>query len=320
MAALIPIDRNVSLVPFTTLRAGGSAEFFAIATSTEQLGELLARAQSETIPVCLLGAGSNILPADDGVHGLVIVNRSRHIEFSTDGTVISDTGVSFQELFLKCAQRGLGGLEYAVGIPGTLGGALVSNAGAYRSNVSEFLTALEIVVGSERHWVPPSWMEFKYRDSVLRSENPRQAGLLRAKFELPRRKQHDIYEEARDYQRQRISKQPPPASAGSFFKNVNDPELARSLPSLPPKLKEAGVVPAGYLIEHVGLRGYRREGAMFGQRHANFILNVGQATASAIRTLANIAKTAVHDRFGVVLEEEVMYLGDWGRFVRTSST
>lgn len=318
MSILIPIDRNVSLVPYTALRAGGEAEYFTIATTSDQLGDLLARAQAESMPVSLLGAGSNILPADDGVPGLVIINRTNSVHFEADGSVVVDTGVAFQELFLKCAQRGLGGLEHAVGIPGTLGGALVSNAGAYRSNVSEFLTALEIVVDSTRQWVEPSWMNFSYRDSILRSENPRQAGLLRAKFRLPSRPQGEIYNEARDYQRQRISKQPPPASAGSFFKNVNDSDLARSLSSLPPKLREAGVVPAGYLIEHVGLRGYRREGAMFGQRHANFILNVGQATAGSIRTLANIAKTAVFDRFGITLEEEVLYLGDWGRFMRTT--
>ncbi|HWA83284.1 MAG TPA: hypothetical protein VG820_07630, partial [Fimbriimonadaceae bacterium] len=119
---------------------------------------------------------------------------------------------------------------------------------------------------------------------------------------------------AREYQRQRISKQPPPASAGSFFKNVNDPVLADSIESLPSGLKKAGVVPAGYLIEAAGLKGFRMGGAMLGQRHANFMLNVGNATAFEIRRLAQHAKDVVFAMFGVELEEEVLYLGDWSRF------
>ncbi len=133
-------------------------------------------------------------------------------------------------------------------------------------------------------------------------------------MKLPTGNPKKIYDEAREYQRQRISKQPPPASAGSFFKNVNDPTLAASLPGLPEGLKKAGVVPAGYLIEAAGLKGYRLGGAMQGARHANFILNVGNATAFEIRRLANYTKATVRERFGVELEEEVLYLGDWSRF------
>ena len=123
-----------------------------------------------------------------------------------------------------------------------------------------------------------------------------------------------IYDEAREYQRQRISKQPPPASAGSFFKNVNDSSLASSLDKLPAPLQQAGVVPAGYLIEAAGLKGFRMGGAMLGARHANFMLNVGNATAFEIRRLAEHAKEIVLAMFRVRLEEEVLYLGDWSSF------
>ncbi|MCC7231183.1 MAG: hypothetical protein IT203_12390, partial [Fimbriimonadaceae bacterium] len=111
-----------------------------------------------------------------------------------------------------------------------------------------------------------------------------------------------IYDEAREYQRQRISKQPPSASAGSFFKNVNDPDLAQTLPGLSDGMREAGVVPAGFLIEAVGLKGFRMGGAMQGARHANFILNVGNATATEIRRLALFTKGKVRETFGVELE------------------
>ena len=260
-----------------------------------------------------------MLPSDKGVPGLVILNQARRIAAAKTGEVIADTGCSFQELFLKTAQAGLRGLEFAVGIPGTLGGALVSNAGAYRSCVSEFLTGLEIVVGGERKWVEPSWMHFSYRDSVLRRPHPPQAAVIRVRMQLPQGDPLAIYHEAREYQRQRISKQPPPASAGSFFKNVNDHALAARLDTLPAGPKAAGVVPAGYLIEAVGLKGFRMGGAMFGRRHANFILNVCNASASDIRRLAEFGNSKVEEQFGVALEEEVLYLGDWSGWERRSA-
>ena len=130
-------------------------------------------------------------------------------------------------------------------------------------------------------------------------------------FEAGARQQKKIYGDAREYQRQRIGKQPPNPSAGSFFKNVVDSELAREIPGLTPGMREAGVVPAGFLIEHAGLKGFRIGGAMLGVRHANFILNVGGATARDIRSVAEFAKQAVQKRFGVELQEEVLYVGDW---------
>lgn len=306
--------RFVSLAPYTTLKAGGEAEIFAWASTADEFADIALWAQSMAFPTTYLGAGSNVLPSDDGVPGLIVINESSELNFGADGDVTADAGCAFQDVFLKCAQRGLGGLEFAVGIPGSLGGALVSNAGAYRSNVSEFLTSLEIVFEGEHQWVDPSWMEFSYRDSVLRRDDSVSCALVRVKMKLPRREPKDIYDEARDYQRQRIGKQPAPASAGSFFKNVNDPLLAESLDNLPDGLKKAGVVPAGYLIEKSGLQGTRVGGAAFARRHANFIVNVGGASATEIRNLADLGKGAVFERFGVTLEEEVLYLGDWSRY------
>jgi UDP-N-acetylmuramate dehydrogenase len=122
------------------------------------------------------------------------------------------------------------------------------------------------------------------------------------------------FDEAREYQRQRIGKQPPPASAGSFFKNVLDKALADSLDTLTEGMKKAGVVPAGYLIEACGLKGHRLGGAMLARKHANFILNVGGASATEIRDLAEFTKSRVRERFGVELEEEVLFLGDWSQY------
>ncbi len=310
MNTLVP-HPEVSLAPYTTLRAGGRAEQFARARTTEDLVAAYELADRHGWKLTVLGGGSNILPADAGVRGLVVLNETSGLTIFEDGLVEVDSGVSFQELFLRTAQAGLGGLEYAVGIPGSVGGALVSNAGAYRSNISEFLTKIEIVHDGDRKWVGPDWMEFSYRDSRLRRDLDSQCILLRMRFRLAPRDKKAIYDEAREYQRQRISKQPPPASAGSFFKNVNDATLAASLDTLPERLRTAGVVPAGYLIEKAGLMGYRKGGAMFARKHANFIVNIGAASAMDIRDLARVGKKAVLERYGVELEEEVLYLGEW---------
>jgi UDP-N-acetylmuramate dehydrogenase len=308
---LVDFRSEASLKPFTTLRAGGNAEHLMEVGGAEELASTAEFAFKTGEPVTLLGCGSNVLPSDSGIPGIVIINRDGRIKISKGGEVVVDTGAAFQDLFLKTAQAGLGGLEFAVGIPGSVGGALVSNAGAYRSCISEFLTSIEIIDVDGRRWVEPSYMEFAYRDSVFRRSPGFRAVMLRASFRLLKREPMSIYREARDYQRQRISKQPPGPSAGSFFKNVNDSELAARLSSLPEPLKKAGVVPAGYLIESVGLKGFRHGGAQFGQRHANFILNTGNATASEIRELASIARHRVSEAHGVTLEEEVLYIGTW---------
>jgi UDP-N-acetylmuramate dehydrogenase len=308
------IQYGVSLRPFTTLRAGGAAESLALARTVDDLATLVARAQERGERPTILGWGSNVLPSDAGVKGLTVVNLTRGLRVARTGEVIVDSGCGFQEVFLRTAQAGLRGLEFAVGIPGTLGGALVSNAGAYRSCVSEFLTRLEIVIDGERKWVDPSWMEFSYRDSVLRRADSPNAIVLRIEMKLPLGEPKRIYDEAREYQRQRIGKQPPSPSAGSFFKNVQDHDLAAVLPGLSDGMRKAGVVPAGFLIEAVGLKGYRLGGAALGRRHANFIVNIGGATATEIRRLALHAKHTVAARFGVDLEEEVLYLGDWSTF------
>ena len=302
---------RVDLRPYTSLRAGGPADFLLRADDVDALAEGARWAWKRGLRVTPLGWGSNVLPADAGVPGLVVLNRTRAIRVDDEGEVEADSGVGFGDLFVKAAQHGLAGLEYAVGIPGSVGGALVSNAGAYRSSVAEFLTGLEVATPAGRAWVGSEWMGFAYRDSVLRRPGAPPALVLRVRMRLPKGDSKRIYDEARDYQRQRISKQPPSPSAGSFFKNVVDPTLARTIPGLTDGMRAAGVVPAGFLIEACGLKGRRIGGAMLGTRHANFLLNVGGAKASDLRALAELAQATVRERFGVSLEPEVLYLGRW---------
>lgn len=305
------VRNNVSLKPFTTLKAGGPAEWFAEVDTLNDFERLARISQDSGAWMTILGWGSNVLPSDRGVPGLVLHNRCAGIEVTSDGEVVAETGCSFQMLFLKTAQAGLSGLEFAVGIPGTLGGALVSNAGAYRNSIAPWIREIEVVQGGVRKWLDPAFMKFAYRNSILRAPDPPAIALLRVALKLEAGDPKAIYESAKDFQRQRIRKQPPQASAGSFFKNVYDGKLAAKLTTLPTELQEKGIVPAGYLIEAVGLKGYRLGGAMFSSRHANFIVNVNNATATEIRDLASIAKRRVELEFGVLMEEEVLYLGDW---------
>ncbi len=305
------IQHQVRLAPYTTLRAGGPAERFVIVRHVDEFAVASILAQGSGLPMTVLGLGSNVLPADQGVTGLVVVNRTSSLSVSSDGEVIVDTGVALQDLFLKTAQSGLAGLEFAVGIPGTVGGALASNAGAYRNNISTHITEVEVVRDGFRAWEPALCMRFSYRDSVLRDPCHPPMTVLRIRMKLPKGDPKQIYDHARDFQRQRIGKQPPSASAGSFFKNVQDPILAQSVEGLSDGMRSSGVVPAGFLLEACGMKGFGHHGAAFGSRHANFILNIGGASAQQIRELAEIGKDRVLNRFGVVLEEEVLYIGDW---------
>ena len=308
------VARNIPIRIYSTLKAGGNAEYFAIARTSDELKRVAEGCQEHGLHLTPIGSGSNILPSDTIVPGMVVVNQTSTTEFADEGEVVCDSGVAFQDLFLRSAQRGLGGLEYAVGIPGSVGGALVSNAGAYRSDISEFLVSLEITFEGKTEWVDPSWMKFSYRDSILRKLVPAEAVIQRVKMRLPSRDPKLIYDEAREYQRQRIGKQPPSASAGSFFKNVISEELSQSIEGLTDGMRKNKVVPAGFLIEACGLKGLRLGGGMIGTRHANFLLNVAGATATELRSLSHHAKKVVFDKFGVELEEEVLYLGDWSGF------
>lgn len=303
---------KVGLAPYTTLRAGGAARQFIIARNSQELADAAIWAQERGMSLCVFGAGSNVLPADQGVDALVVVNQARRLEMNTStGEAELESGLPLQELFLKCAQARLEGLEGAVGIPGTVGGALVSNAGAYRSSVSKFLTEIEIAFEGRRQWVSPDWMEFSYRDSKLRRPHSPSCAILKLRMKFYSGDPKAIYNAAKEYQRQRIGKQPAPASAGSFFKNVIDFQLAQKIDGLSEGMRENGVVPAGFLIEGVGLKGAKLGGAMFSRRHANFVLNTGGATASEIFELATRAKTLVLEKYGVEIEEEVLYLGSW---------
>jgi UDP-N-acetylmuramate dehydrogenase len=232
-------------------------------------------------------------------------------------TAVVETGAPLYSVFVAALQSGLSGLEFAVGIPGTVGGALVSNAGAYRHSIGDLVSGLEVIRSGELCTAPPDWMDFGYRDTRLRRQVTNDI-LARVTLRLVPGSHRDIRARAADYQRQRIRRQPWYPSCGSFFKNITDRRLAESLPELGAELRDAGVVPAGLLIASTGCKALAVGGAQISGRHANFIVNRGGASASDVRRLADTVRSRVFDRYGVALTEEVLYIGDWRDWPSTS--
>jgi len=305
------LKRQEPMARHTTLKVGGPARWFWAATDVEELAQTLALCTQDAIPYLFIGHGSNLLMSDRGYDGLVIQNRCKACMVGDE--THAESGVSFGSLFLQTARAGYGGLEWAIGIPGTVGGALVSNAGAYRGNIGPLVSSVRVFADGCDQTVGPEWMEFSYRDSRLRRAGACGSTVVLS-CTLALTEQGDpetILACAKEYQSQRRAKQPYAPSAGSFFKNVQSKALAESLETLPAGMKAAGVVPAGFLSELCGLKGLRVGGAEVSEKHANFLINAENATASDLRALAEKVKTIVSDQFGVSLEEEVLYVGDW---------
>lgn len=313
IAELLPageLRENEPMSRHTTLRVGGPARWFWRAADVEALAHALPRLWDAGVPYLLIGHGSNLLMSDKGFAGLVIQNRCKGVRLGP--LTYAECGVSFGGLYLLSARAGLSGLEWAIGIPGTVGGALVSNAGAYRGNIGPLVRRVRAFHDGIVADYGPEWMGFSYRDSRLRKETPPRTVVLDVDLALtPGGDPAEIQTRARRYQAERRAKQPLEPSAGSFFKNVNDKALAESLDDLPEPLREAGVVPAGFLNMKAGCMGWRAGGAGVSDKHANFLVNLGDATASDFRCLAERVKARVRERFGVTLEEEVLAVGDW---------
>ena len=305
------IRQNEPMASHTTLRVGGPARYFWPVSDVEALAEALPALWQARIPYLLIGHGSNLLMSDTGFDGLVIQNRCKKTRIGN--LTYSDCGVSFGSLFAQSARESLTGLEWAIGIPGTVGGALVSNAGAYRGNIGPLVRRVRAFHEGVVQNFGPEWMEFSYRDSRLRRETPPRTIVLDIDLDLQTDENgpEAVMARAKKYQAERRAKQPLEPSAGSFFKNVNDAALAQSLPDLSETLQKAGVVPAGFLNQKAGCAGWTEGGAQVSEKHANFLVNAGGATARDFRTLADRVKARVSDAFGVVLEEEVLMVGDW---------
>jgi UDP-N-acetylmuramate dehydrogenase len=290
---------NESLTRYTTARVGGPAELFLTVTSAEQLLTAADMAYSAGVPYFVLGGGSNILIADSGVTGLVILNRARKVSFRHSGAGVvctAESGANLSALARQCISKGLGGLEWAVGVPGTIGGAVVGNAGAHGSDIDHHLLAATI-------WEPGygirvynrEEMGYAYRDSVLKREQgvgqPRRV-VLAAELRLKPEPVDVLSARAEGFHAYRKERQPGGANTGSMFKNPEN-------------------YYAGYLIDTAGLKGFHVGDAIISEKHANFFINEGEATAEDVRSLIAEAWNSVREQFGIEMELEVELVGDW---------
>jgi UDP-N-acetylmuramate dehydrogenase len=233
--------------------------------------------------------------SDAGVRGLVVLNRARAVTFG-ELQVRAESGASFSTVARRCVARGLAGLEWAASIPGTVGGAVVGNAGAWGGDVASTLVRATILepAGAVVEW-PVAQFDYGYRTSVLKRQSlegtPR-AIVLAAEFALRAGDRGTLEAQVTSINSRRKASQPPGATCGSVFKN-------------PPGDY------AGRLIEAAGLKGKRREGAEISSLHANFIVNHGQATAADVKALIDEARQAIQAQFGVSLELEIELMGAW---------
>jgi UDP-N-acetylmuramate dehydrogenase len=285
------LKQNEKLAPHTTLGIGGEANFFYIARKPQDLIKVIQVAKESKIPFFVLGGGSNVLVNDSGFKGLVIKNRCKQI-FLNDNQITCQSGALLDDLVGLSCENSLSGLEFAAGIPGTVGGAVYGNAGAFGKTVGDLLT--EAVILNSRgniERVEKGYFEFGYRESKLKKTKEI---LLSATFELKKKEKGEIKKEVQSNLEERRKRHPQKEkSAGCFFKNVS---------------ADGKKIPAGFLLEQVSAKEMREGDAAVFQRHANILINSGKAKAEDVRRLANLLKRKVKEKFDVDLEEEVVYL------------
>ena len=309
------IKRNISLKEFTTFKIGGRAKYFLEIKDREKLISALKLAKELKTPFFILGGGSNLLVSDKGFDGLVIKMKNTKYEIK-DGLIFCEAGAPLSSLVSMAAKNNLTGLEWAVGIPGTIGGAIYGNAGAFGSSIGEIVKEVEVLkiknCKFELTKLKNKDCQFSYRGSIFK-KNPNLI-ILSAKLKLKKGEKNKIEEKMKKYLDYRKSTQPLNfPSAGSIFKNFTPRrnEISGAGPALKVVLKEFNKkeIPAAYLIEKCGLKGKRVGSVKISEKHANFIINLGNGKAKDVKKLINLTKKKVKEKFGIELKEEIQYLG-----------
>lgn len=289
------LQENVSLAYYTTAHVGGKADALIPANSAEELAQCAAIFWEAEIPFTLIGGGSNILVSDEGYHGVILLNHARNIRIETHPIpprAVAESGANFGSLARQAALRGLSGIEWATHIPGTVGGAIYGNAGAFGGSTQTSLLNVELIFKeSGRQTWTADQMQYQLRSSVLKREHL-PCVILSASFKLGEGDEGILQRSIAENNEKRKRTQPPGASTGSTFKNPQGDY-------------------AGRLIESAGLKGTTIGGAMISPIHANFIVNQGNACAMDYYRLIRLAQRKVKDQFGIDLELEIEFLGDF---------
>lgn len=290
---------DAPLAKYTSARVGGPAEMLVTVENALELQTAVELAYAQHLPYFVLGGGSNILVSDQGVRGLVIMNRAKAVRFRHTGAHVVctvESGMNLSSLARQCIGKGLGGLEWAIGIPGTVGGAVVGNSGAHGGDMAGNLLAANIwEPGRGARIYSNEELKYSYRDSLLKREQGRNLArrvVLSAELQLTPEPVNVLTARADGFTAYRKQTQPGGASMGSMFKN-------------PPNYY------AGYLIDTAGLKGFQVGNVAISEKHANFFVSDGDATAEDIRSLIAEAWHRVREQFGVEMELEVELVGEW---------
>ena len=303
------VREKTPLAPLTTFSIGGAAAYFVEAHHAQDIKEAYALAQEKALPVVILGGGSNVVIPDDGLEAVVVKVANKGITQS-GSTLVVAAGETLLDVVRYAAGQGLGGLEGLAGVPGTVGGAVRGNAGAFGVEIKDVLvsaTVLDVESGDTKTYDVVE-CAFAYRTSYFKTHPG--VVVLEATFALSHvasavseaKIMHTLAERHKRHI-QDIK------SAGSFFKNpVVSPGLRKLFKEEKGAESKEGRVPAGWLMDKAGLRGARVGDAVASEYHTNYFLNAGDATAQEVRDLAAKAKAAVKEQFGVDLEEEAVVL------------
>jgi UDP-N-acetylmuramate dehydrogenase len=287
------VKENVPLAPYTSARIGGPADIFLVADTSAELARIVKLLWKHDMPFTMLGGGSNVLVSDKGVRGVVVLNRAKGVKFHTGDqpSVTAESGVVFSNLANRCAYKGLAGIEWAAAVPGTVGGAVYGNAGAFGGDVAGDLIATELLTMEGRETFTAEQMGYGYRTSVLKRGEVK-AMVLSADFALKKSTKEDVTVKIQQFSAHRKATQPPGASMGSMFKNPDGDY-------------------AGKLIEAAGLKGTRLGNAEISMLHGNFFINHENTKAEDIRALIELVQKTVKEKEGVDLELEIELIGEW---------
>ncbi len=323
---LVEIQKDVPLSRYTTFRIGGPAKYFCVVRGIDEIKEALEFARKENLKIFVLGGGSNLLVSDRGFDGMVIRIQNSGFKIQNSNAVCGG-GLPLAKLISKSVKLGLAGLEWAAGIPGTVGGAICNNAGANGGSMSDIVEEVEAVqmdfTGATRLWnrclLTNKQCQFSYRDSLFRRK--KNFIILNAVLRLKKGDKEKSRRMIAEYLISRKEKQPLEyPSAGSVFRNPSvSKEQLKGIIKEYPDLSEKCLtfvkgpkqltVPAGCFIEALGLGGKKVGGAMISEKHCNFIVNTGDAKAEDVIILISLIKQKVRDNFGIQLIEEIEYVG-----------
>ena len=296
------VKLNEPLAKHTTFKIGGAADFFIEINDNEKLVALLNFVSGVGVDYFILGGGSNMLFSDDGFKGVVIKVKTIDYRLLTTDTIVADAGVLLSQIVSFAAKNSLSGLEWGVGIPGTVGGAVRGNAGAMGQETANCLEKVEMWQNGEIMEMTKEELKFSYRSSCIKSSG---GVILKAFFKLVPAEKQTIMIAMTGYLKQRTGRYPAFPSAGSFFQNIDINKWPGDLKALPEIFVERKKVPVGWVVEQLNLKGFAVGGAKISDEHGNFVINYNHATQADILTLIETLKEKVYNKFGVELIPEV---------------